>query len=260
MDELLKVTIFAIVILLITLLAGRLPFRIKKSPSNLHLLITFSTGVMIGVLFIMLMPEALERTDDAGYSFEIASYMILIGFVLLLVIDFFVKRYLQVEENCAEEKTHTVTSLSAFAGLAIHSFFDGLALAAAFVAGEEVGIMVLIALCLHKAVVVFSLASTLLMSENKRSAWKFIVAFSVISPIATVVSYIGMNSGNMDFAGPALCFSVGIFMFVTLCDMVPEAFHHKDKGFGQITVLILGLLLVAVVSAITSALMGGLEI
>lgn len=260
MDEIVTVTIFAIVILLITLLAGRLPFYIKKSPSNLHLLITFSTGVMIGVLFIMLLPEALERTSDSGHSFELASYMILIGFVLLLIIDFFVKRYLQVEENCAEEKAHTVTSLSAFAGLAIHSFFDGLALAAAFIAGEEVGIMVLIALCLHKAVVVFSLASTLLMSENKTSAWKFILAFSVISPIAAVVSYVCMNSGSMDFAGPALCFSVGIFMFVTLCDMVPEAFHHKDKGFGQISVLILGLILVALVATISGMLMGELDI
>ncbi len=260
MDDIVTVTIFAIVILIITLLAGRLPFYIKKSPTNLHLLITFSTGVMIGVLFIMLFPEALERTSDAGHSFELASYMVLIGFVLLLIIDFFVKRYLNVEDNCEEEKSHTVTSLSAFAGLAIHSFFDGLALAAAFIAGEEVGIMVLIALCLHKAVVVFSLASTLLMSENKKSAWKFILAFSVISPIAAVVSYVCMNSGSMDFAGPALCFSVGIFMFVTLCDMVPEAFHHKDKGFKQIGVLIIGLVLVAVVAAISGALMGGLDI
>lgn len=260
MDEMLKVTIFAIVILFITLFAGRLPFYIKKSQYNLHLLITFSTGVMIGVLFIMLLPEALERTSDAGHSFELASYMVLLGFVLLLIIDYLVKRYLQAEEHCPEEKTHTITSLSAFAGLAIHSFFDGLALAAAFVAGEEVGIMVLIALCLHKSVVVFSLASTLLMSENKKKAWKFIIAFSIISPLATIVSYLCMNSGSMDFAGPALCFSVGIFMFVTLCDMVPEAFHHKDKGFGQIGTLVLGLIVVILVATVSGSLMGGLEI
>lgn len=260
MEEIVKVTLFAAVILVMTLIAGRLPFLIKKSSQNLHVLIAFSAGVMIGVLFIMLMPEALERTDDAGHSFDTACTMMLVGFMLLLVIDFLVKTYLNSAEHCPDEKSHTITSMSAFAGLAIHSFFDGLALAAAFIAGDDVGAMVLIALCLHKGVVAFSLASTLIMSENRKSAWKYMVAFSVISPLATIVSYLLLDTGNMDLAGPALCFSVGIFMFVTLCDMVPEAFHHRDRDPKQLFSLILGLIVVVIVSAISGSLMGGLDI
>ena len=78
------VLLFAAVILVITLIAGYLPFLMNRNPEHMHFLIAFSAGVMLGVLFIMLPPEALERTLDAGHSLNTACYMILVGFVLLL--------------------------------------------------------------------------------------------------------------------------------------------------------------------------------
>ncbi len=262
MEELLKVTIFAIVILLISLIAGRIPFRVDKNPKNLHLLLTFSAGIMLGVPFIMMLPEALEETLEAGYSYDVVGYMVLLGFVILLVIDYLVKRYLNVEDCCccSDEAKHAVTSLSVFTGLGIHAFFDGLALSAAFVAGDEIGILVLVGLCLHKSVEVFSLSSTLLLSENKKRAWNFLIAFSCVSPLATMITYLFMKSGEIGFAGPALCFSVGIFLFVSTVDLLPEAFHHKEKGNRQIFLLLLGLALVIVASIITHALMGDVDI
>lgn len=263
MDQLITVSLFAVVIFVISLIASRLPFFIKKDIKQLHRLIAFSAGVMIGVLFIMLLPEALERTVDAEYDFKVAAYMILIGFMLIFVIDFLVKKHMKVScscHSCQNEHTHDITSLSAFAGLSIHSFFDGLALAAAFIAGEDVGVLVLIAMCLHKAVVIFSLSSTMLMSKNRKSAWKYLIAFSAISPIATVVSYLCLDGNNMAFAGPALCFSVGIFMFVALCDMLPEAFHNRERDSNQVLALFVGLVIVAVVAYVSELMMGGIDI
>ena len=93
MEQIWMVLLFAAVILIITLIAGYLPFLMNRNPEHMHFLIAFSAGVMLGVLFIMLPPEALERTLDAGHSLHTAFYMILVGFVLLLFIDFIVKKY-----------------------------------------------------------------------------------------------------------------------------------------------------------------------
>lgn len=259
MEQIVTVLLFAVVILIITLIAARLPHMIEYDARRAHAMVAFSAGVMLGVLFLMLMPEAIERTLDAGYDSEIVCYMMLVGFVLLFVIDYLVKKYLNPSNCGCDSHVHDITSMSAFAGLAIHSFFDGVALAAAFIAEENVGYLVLLALCLHKAIVAFSLGSTLVMSKN-RAGWKYLLAFSVISPIATVISYFLLGSGNMDFAGPALCFSVGIFMFVTFFDIMPEAFHKRNNDNNRMIVVIAGLLLVWVVSMISSFLMGGIEI
>ena len=181
------------------------------------------------------------------------------GFVLLFVIDFLVKKYLGFDEHGEDEHAHSITSLSAFSGLAIHSFFDGLALAAAFTAGESVGLLVLIGLCLHKAVVAFSLASTMIMGENPRTAWTYLIVFALVSPLATIISYAFLNAGEFTYTGPALCLSAGIFMFVTMCDILPEAFHHRNNDVKQLLFLLLGLAVAIIVASVSGMLMGDIH-
>ena len=164
-----------------------------------------------------------------------------------------------VDEHGEDEHAHSITSLSAFSGLAIHSFFDGLALAAAFTAGEDVGLLVLVGLCLHKTVVAFSLASTMIMGENPRTAWTYLIIFSLVSPLATVASYAFLNSGEFSYTGPALCLSAGIFMFVTMCDILPEAFHHRGNDPKQLLCLLLGLAVAILVATVSGMLMGDIH-
>ena len=258
MNDFTMICVFAAVIFVVSAMAAWLPFLVKKeSESRLHLLIGFSTGIMIGVLFVMLLPEAIERTYDAGYSSSEIAYMILLGFVLLLVVDVIIKRR---SSGKGEEAVHDITSLSAFVGLAIHSIFDGLALAAAFIAGEDVGMLVLIALCLHKSVVAFSLTSTMLMSKRKDKTKFYLLTFCLISPLASVLSYALLDSADFKFAGLALCFSVGIFAFVTLCDMLPESFHHRKGDIRQLAVLLFGLAIAVAVACLSGYLLGDIDI
>lgn len=256
MDQLLTVIGYSAILLAVTAFGCYLPFLIKRSDSHLHKLIAFSAGVMLGVLFIMLMPESLHETIEAGYDFKTTCYWIMGGFILLFSVDFLIKRYLSYDEHGEDSHVHSVTSFSAFLGLAIHSFFDGLALAAAFTAGESVGLLVLMGICLHKVVVAFSLASTMLMSEHAPSTKFYLITFCLISPLATVISYAFLNTGELTFTGPALCLSVGIFMFVTMCDILPEAFHHRSKDPKQMIMMLLGLAVAIIVSVASGMLMG----
>lgn len=259
MDQIITVIAVAAVLFGITLVGCYLPFLLKRDSNHLHTLIAFSGGVMLGVLFIMLMPEAFHETIEAEFDFKTACYMVMAGFVLLFVIDFLVKKYLGFDEHDEDEHAHSITSLSAFSGLAIHSFFDGLALAAAFTAGESIGLLVLVGLCLHKTVVAFSLASTMIMGENPRTAWTYLIVFALVSPLATVISYAFLNSGEFAYTGPALCLSAGIFMFVTTCDILPEAFHHRNNDAKQLLFLLLGLAVAIIVAVVSGSLMGDLH-
>ena len=259
MDQLLTVIAVSAVLFGITIVGCYLPFLLKRDNNHLHTLIAFSGGVMLGVLFIMLMPEALHETIEAGFEFDTACYMIMVGFVLLFVIDFLVKKYLGFDEHGEDEHAHSITSLSAFSGLAIHSFFDGLALAAAFTAGESVGLLVLIGLCLYKTVVAFSLVSTIIMGEKPRTAWTYLIVFALVSPLATIISYAFLNAGEFVYTGPALCLSAGIFMFVTMCDILPEAFHHRNNDVKQLLFLLLGLTVAIIVASVSGMLMGDIH-
>jgi zinc transporter ZupT len=263
MEQLLTVLIYAIVIFMASLVGAVIPYLMKLDDKRLHLMIAFSAGIFLGILFLMLLPEAIEETEDAGYDVMAALYAVLFGFLILFVVDFLIKQYSKSEcecEECRDYHSHDITSMSVFIGLAIHACFDGLALASSFIAGEEIGFMVLIALCIHKIVDVFSLSSTFRMSNFKNKAIRYLLVFCMISPVAAVVSYMFLNGVDLSFAGLALSFSAGIFMFVTMCDIIPEAFHRKKLGVESIALLIVGLAMMMAVIYLTGIFSGGVSI
>lgn len=259
MEDLATVLIYSLIVFAVSLAGAALPLMIKMNDKQLHLMISLSAGVFIGVLFLMLMPEALEETEHGGFEMIDGMYALLIGFVIVLIIDFILKNYMKSEcdcETCQDLHSHDITSLSAFIGLAIHACFDGLMLAAAFYGDEEFTVAMLIALCIHKAVVVFSLSSTFILSNRKNKALKYLIVFCLISPIAAIVSFLFLDGMEPSFTGLALMFSAGIFMFVTMCDILPEAFHRKNMNMKSIIMLVIGLAIIVIV-AILTGMMGG---
>lgn len=259
MDAVATFSLYVLITLTVSLLAAALPLMMKLNDRQSHLLIAFSSGIFLGALFLMFMPEALHESIEAGYTVMEVMYAVAIGFLAVFIFDVLLKYFYQPEcscNSCIDHHSHDITSISAFVGLAIHAFFDGLALASAFIIGTEVGVTVLLALCIHKVVVVFSLSSTFLMSNRRQSAWKYLLAFCLISPVAAVVSYLFLGGVGVQWTGVALALSAGIFMFVTLCNMVPESFHREEYRLGSLGLLLLGIVTVVAVVAVT-AMFGG---
>ncbi|MFA6952423.1 MAG: ZIP family metal transporter [Candidatus Methanomethylophilaceae archaeon] len=255
MDQTVMFAVFVLVTLIVSLVGALLPQMIKMNDKQTHLLIAFSSGIFVGVLFLMFLPEAVEESIEAGYSSETIMYAVMGGFIAIFIIDIFLKHYNKPTcgcSSCMDHHAHDITSLSAFIGLSIHACFDGLALASAFVAGTEVGVMVLVAMCIHKLVVVFSLSSTFLLSNKKKQAMRYLVTFCFISPIAAVVSFVFLNGVSADWTGIALALSAGIFMFVTMCDMIPEAFHRQKYDLKSLGLMLLGIVVVIAVVIFTT--------
>lgn len=248
-----------LIMLAVSLLGAFLPHMVKMNDRQTHLMIAFSAGIFIGVLFLMFMPEAIHESLEAGFSALDVMYAVMFGFLAMLLLDQIVKSRVKSDcgcDECMDHHSHDITSLSAFIGLAIHACFDGLAFATAFIIGEGVGFAVLLAMCIHKVVVVFSLSSTFLMSNKKDSAKKYLVTFCFISPVAAIISYLFMGGIGIEWTGLALAVSAGIFMFVTMCDMVPEAFHRGELRLKSFAMLAIGIV-VAIGVVLLTTLVGG---
>ena len=91
------------------------------------------------------------------------------------------------------------------------------------------------------------MSSTFLLTDLKRSMiMKYLFAFSCITPIATVISFLVLNGMSVDgMVGIPLAFSAGTFMYVALCDMIPEAFHRKNQDVRAFLMLIIGIAIAA---------------
>ncbi len=275
MNTVIMFLIYSLAILAISMIGAYLPRMRTLSDRQIHLLVSLSTGIFIGLLFLMLLPEAFEKilhtafheAEEAGLAghelFETlvaaihpALYAILAGFLLILFINTWMKKRHMATCTCgcsSDTHSHKLTSLSSFAGLSVHAACDGLALAATFLAGGEIAALTTLSMCIHKFVVLFSLSSMTLVSDiPKKKSMRYLVMFGLITPISGLL-FFGLLSGIdgwSNFTGIPLAFAAGTFMYVALCDMLPESFHRRDQSGKSLALLVVGILIILAMTLI----------
>jgi zinc transporter ZupT len=239
MEPIVLLLVYSVVIFLVSLVGGSLPLLKKWNSSQLHMMTALSAGVFIGATFLILMPEAVEAMDSSE-----ALMLVMIGFVTILFIEIILEH--RHQEECDEHTSdhqHILTSTTAFVGLSVHSVMDGFALGVAVVLGEEIGTIVFLAILAHKAIDVFSLSTTFRLAEiDRRTALKFMVLFSLITPVAAAIAFPLLDWLQEVEVGVPLALAAGTFMYVGIYDLLPEAFHEEHKQYRAFALVALGII------------------
>ncbi len=237
-------------LLLAVSMAGAFVPRVRKlTDQQAHLLMSLSAGIFLGLLLFLLIPEAVHESEEGGWDIHEIMYALAAGFVAIMLVEVAMKHRTKGGcscEGCRDHRSHKITSLSSFIGLAVHAACDGLALAATFLAGEDVGLIATIGMCIHKFVVLFSLSTTLILAEEEsRTAYRRLFAFSLITPVAGILFFLVLNGIDVGgLTGLPLSFAAGTFMYVCVCDILPDAFHRDRQDIKSTALVMLGLILI----------------
>ena len=123
---------------------------------------------------------------------------------------------LSVDESLDEFGEPTAPKSSATTiGLVIHAAADGIALAASsFVSQASTGLIVFLALMIHKAPAAFGLTSVLLkQGRTKRQTRAHLIVFSLAAPVAASTTWILVNVfGNDSVGGQGTEFATGMLL------------------------------------------------
>lgn len=146
--------------------------------------------------------------------------------------------------------------LGVMIGLGVHTLLDGMAVAAAVLAesahGEVLGfagLAVFLAVFLHKPLDAISI-TWLMQSGGWSKAWRRTVAISLglLAPLGMGLLALGLLSPGLDgphlLIGLVLAVSTGIFLCISLSDLLPEMEFHSHNRI-QLSVSLLSGVLVA---------------
>ena len=176
----------------------------------IELLVAFGAGFMLSVAIVELLPAALSRSGAA------APALVLLGYLAVHLTQHTVTPHFHFGEE-----THSVSSVagtSALVGLLLHTFFDGVAIASAFLVRPELGIMVFIAIFLHKLPEGVTISS--LMLAGGRTGGRAVGAAALLG-LATLVGVLFTEElGFLVQHGLAL--SAGVTIYVAASNLVPE--------------------------------------
>lgn len=206
--------------------AAAVTARPRWSPRTLEYLLAFSAGFMIVVALAGIVPEAISHGGPQ------AAGIILAGFLLVHL-----TQHALVGHFHFGEETHHVSravSVSALAGLLLHTFVDGVAIASAFHVSDELGVLVFGAIVLHKVPEGLAISSLWIASgRTRRAALGAAAALGVATMLGVVFT---------DVVDPladwGLALAAGVTLYVGASNLIPE-FQGKT-GWGHNVVFFVG--------------------
>jgi zinc transporter ZupT len=206
---------------------------------NLKKILTYilalGAGFMLSVVFIEILPEVVElwQKKENSNSTEILIYpmvLLLVGYLLTQFFEHTIAPHFHLgEEVHSDHLISTKSVYTAIGGLLIHTFFDGVSIAAAAQVDFKVGILVFLAILLHKFPEGFTIASMILAAgKGFREVLIGTSLIGLMTLLGVLLFYLIGSTVGFTVAY-ALPLASGVTLYVAASDLIPEVNHHGGK-------------------------------
>lgn len=198
-------------------------------------LVGFAAGVMLATAFLDILPEALhDNKDQSIYIYGLA------GVITFFLIERFVLWFHHHDEIHTKPSSYLI-----LLGDGLHNFFDGLAIAAAFLVSVNLGIITTIAISAHEIpqeIADFSILINGGMKKGKALFYNFLSALTALVGAILGFNYLNKFAKLTPFF---LMFSAGVFIYIACSDLIPDLHQDfkKQKKWATTLPFIFGVLL-----------------
>jgi len=195
----------------------------------LRYFVALGAGFMLGTTMLEMLPESWTLNPSWAPILLLAGYLI-----VHLVEHSIVAHFHFGEETHHSEFAHRHTPVSVMAGLAIHTFFDGVAIGSGFLVSAWLGWVIFIAVFLHKIPEGFTMASVMLAAgRGTRAALlatSVLGAASVLGVAVMLLFPVGLPE--------ALPLAAGVTLYVATSDLIPEV--NREPGIAMALLVFIG--------------------
>jgi ZIP family zinc transporter/zinc and cadmium transporter len=185
--------------------------RRRWDAALLNYFVAIGGGFMLAAAVLEMMPVSASMTSSA-------PILVLAGYLLIHLVEHTVVRHFHFGEETHPEHIGVGVGVSALIGLSIHSFFDGISIASGFVISPRLGLLLFVAIVLHKAPEGFTIASIMLAGGYSRAT---ALSSSIAVGAAGILGAVAMYPLET-FVGEGLAFSAGVTLYVAASDLIPE--------------------------------------
>ncbi|HEX7998321.1 MAG TPA: ZIP family metal transporter [Pyrinomonadaceae bacterium] len=210
---------------------GRLDERFLKY------LVALGAGFMLAAIFIEIVPETVSiwtenLTGEAAAEAVLgAMTLLLAGYLIIQLFEHTIAPHFHFgAETHPEHVIRPSAAYTALGGLMIHTFFDGVSIAAAFLVNFKVGLLVFIAILLHKVPEGFTVASIMLASGRSPAKARTASIVIGLATFAGVITVALLKTKIHSAVAYALPFSAGVTLYVAASDLIPEVNHKEEKN------------------------------
>src|SRR5438874_510192 len=225
--------VYALAALAMTLAGGAFAFRYQR---YLLYIMAFSSGLLIGVAFLDLVPEVAEIAFHEALPIRWLMTTVIAGFVAIFLLEKLTIIHSEKQHDLPGHRHHV--GLVGALGLSFHSFLDGLAIGVGFQAGTSVGLLVLFAVVAHDFADGLNTVTFMLATKNSHWRTGVLLALDAVAPVigALTAGLLRMDPRVIAFQ---VAFFAGFLLYLGASDLLPQV--HERPRFALIASTIGGL-------------------
>lgn len=233
---------------LMTLVGGILAYQYKH---KLNLIMGLTSGIILGVVALELLPEISELQKDSSNGFFHSMLALVFGFLLFHIIEKLVLIHHSHEDAYAEHSHPHIGILSATLFI-LHSFIDGLGIGIGFLANFETGILITIAVLGHNFADGLNTVSLMISNKNPKKVIFLYLLADALAPMLGIFTAIFLSI-PINIISILLGYFAGSFLYIGSSEILPEA-HRRGNSYQTIFMTLLGVMIVYLLTQISSAL------
>ncbi|WP_166823477.1 ZIP family metal transporter [Thalassoroseus pseudoceratinae] len=257
------ISVYCTLIVAASLTGGMLANRLKLSHTQMQMLLSGVGGFMLGIALFHLLPHSLHLTGSIHASTNWLAIGLMTMFFLIRAFHFHSHEPADSSElhdhdhdngghHAHSPIAHRWGWFGVTLGLALHTLIDGMALGADVAAQEDspvrwslFGFSTFLAILLHKPLDAVSITS-LMAASGWSTTWRNVInfGFALMCPIGALAFFLGVQAFGAEhqfIVGCALGFSAGVFLCISLGDLLPEVELHSHHRIQLSLVLLLGM-------------------
>ena len=200
--------------------------------------VAIGAGFMLAAVILRMIPESYRLAGvGRGGALEVGT-LVLLGYLLVHFAEHVLVAHFHFgEETHHEHWVEPVVGTTALMGLALHTLFDGISIGSGFLVDPRLGILIAIAIFLHKVPEGFTVASIMVAAgRSRRSA----VLASALLGVVTVLGALTISLWT-SVVHVALPLSAGAALYVAATDLIPAV--NEAKGIRKPLGVFAGVLL-----------------
>jgi ZIP family zinc transporter len=208
-----------------TLIGVLIASLVRENAKALALGIGFSTGIMLLISFLQLIPATLAHLGQAWTLAAVA-----LGVAVLWFIDLAIPHSHLVREHGLTDTRLVRAAYLVVVGLVLHDVPEGFAMANAYMASPSLGFFVAIGVALHNLPEELAMAVPALQVRSRRFLIGSALLSALAEPVGAIIGLVAVAvrpSLNAHFIG----FAAGAMIFVALHELLPMARRYGHRGW-----------------------------
>jgi zinc transporter ZupT len=246
------------------IIGGSIPVLRKLNSAQMLMMTAVGAGFLLGATVLDRLPDAMAQLP------KWAPLYIVIGYLVLLLLDKYGHAHgpgvslnpNEIDGNSLHNPRASVdgavarpSGMAMLIAMVIHTFMDGVVIAGSFGSGEAAGVLMFMAITLHKIPEGLSMATISLASGGTRRqafSWSSLLGLSTVLGAALTL-WLGQLDGTLVRVIMAL--ATGSFLFISTTGLIPTIKDSDDKR--GVSMVVLGVVLFLV--SLTAVKMTGLK-